>query len=202
MKTATLTVNPPVSPQATPQVLDTTAQDETQPASMLLGMVYDELRRLARAKVARVGPMETLTPTELVHEAYVRLTEGRRTSFEGRRHFFFAADRAMRDILVEKARQKASLKRGRGTVKVTLDGFEIAAPAPRDQVLDLNRALAKLEQASPECAQVVMLSYCGGLTHPEIGEVLGISRATVERRWAHARAWLRQELSGDKGPVA
>jgi len=158
-------------------------------------LVYDELRRLARARIARVGPAETFTPTDLVHETYVRLADGRRDTFEGRRHFFFAAARTMRDILVEKARRKASLKRGGDAVKVTLDGFEVAVGEPRVNLLDLNRALDRLERESPERAHVVMLSYFGGLTHPEIGEVLGISRATVERRWAYARAWLRRELS-------
>lgn len=167
-----------------------------QSAPTLLPQVYDELRRLARARMARVGPGEMLTPTELVHETYLRLADGRRDTFEGRRHFFFAAARAMRDILVEAARRKSSLKRGGGTVQVSLEGAEGAVVAPRLQALDLDRALRKLEGVSPERARVVMLSFFGGLTHPEIGAVLGISRATVERRWGHARTWLRRELAG------
>lgn len=168
---------------------------ELEPADQILPIVYEELRRLARARVSRRGPSETLTPTELVHEAYVRLSRRRRGVFEGRRHFFFAAARAMRDILVEKARRKDSLKRGGGAAKVSLDGVELAVVAPRVNLLDLDRALARLEAESPGRLQVVMLSYFGGLTHPEIAEVLGISRATVERRWAYAKAWLRRELT-------
>ncbi len=168
------------------------------PAALLLPTVYDDLLHLAHARLARFRPSETLSPTDLVHEVYLRLVEGRHARFEGCRHFFFAAARAMRDILVEKTRQKASLKRGGGTVKVMLDDQEIAVAPPRGQVLDLTRALEKLARAYPECARVVRLSYFSGLTHPEIGKALGISRATVERRWARARSWLQRELSARK----
>ncbi len=176
------------------RILDAAARGDSQATAQLLAVVYDELRRLARARLAHLGPNESLTPTELVHEAYLRMV-ARPTSFEGRRHFFFAASRAMRDILVENARRKASSKRGGGYRREEVDGEKIAVETPPEEILDLHLALEKLERESADRAQVVLLSYFGGLTHLEIAEVLGMSRATVERRWTYARSWLRRELS-------
>jgi RNA polymerase sigma factor (TIGR02999 family) len=177
------------------RVLDAVARGEAEPAARLLPLVYDELRRLARSRMARLGPGQTLTPTELVHEAYLRVVDGKRDSFEGRRHFFFAVSRAMRDLLVEGARRRGSLKRGGNYLRLPVDVAELTTVDPQESILDLDFALRKLEQESPERAQVVLLSYFGGLTHPEIAEVLGLSRATVERRWTYARIWLRRALS-------
>jgi RNA polymerase sigma factor (TIGR02999 family) len=175
--------------------LNAVAGGDRQAAAQLLPLVYDELRRIARARMARARPGGTLTPTELVHEAYLRLVGGKASSFEGRRHFFFSASRAMRDITVESARRKASLKRGGDCLRVDLEGAEIAFTTERENVLDLDRALSKLERERPERAQVVQLRYFGGLTEPEIAEVLGLSPATVKRRWKYTRAWLLRELS-------
>ncbi len=166
-----------------------------QSAEEILPLVYDELRHLARARMARLRPGQTVTPTEVVHEAYLRLTGGGTASFEGRRHFFFAASRAMRDIMVERARRKASLKRGGDLRRVDLEGPELALEAPHENVLDVDHALARLERESPERARVVQLAYFAGLTQPEIAEVIGLSLATIERRLSYARAWLRRELS-------
>lgn len=177
------------------QVLDAASHGDSQAAQRLLTMVYDELRRLARNRVARLTPGQTLTPTELVHEAYLRISRGETASFEGRRHFFFAATRAMRDILVENARRKASLKRGGDWLRVDLEGAGVEVAAPREDVMDLDRALGKLECSRPDGARVVQLHYFGGLTIPEIAEVTGTSQATVKRRWSYARAWLQRELS-------
>jgi len=145
--------------------------------------------------MARLGPGQTLTPTELVHEAYLRVVDGKRDSFEGRRHFFFAVSRAMRDLLVEGARRRGSLKRGGNYMRLPVEVAELTTVDPQESILDLDFALRKLERESPERAQVVVLSYFGGLTHPEIAEILGLSRATIERRWSYARIWLRRELS-------
>jgi RNA polymerase sigma factor (TIGR02999 family) len=164
-------------------------------AAHLMPLLYEELRRLAQARVARLGPGQTLSPTELVHETYLRISGGRDYDFEGRRHFFFAASRAMRDILVERVRHKASLKRGGGYLRVAIDGVDVTVAAPREDLLDVDRALAKLEREHPSRARVVELIYFGGLTAPETAEVMGMSLATVERRWSYARAWLRRELS-------
>lgn len=177
------------------RILDSVARGESEPAARLLPLVYDELRRLARARMARLGPGHTLTPTELVHEAYLRVVGGKHDSFEGRRHFFFAVSRAMRDLIVEGARRKGSLKRGGNYLRLPVEAAELAAADAPENILDLDFALKKLERESPDRAQVVLLSYFGGLTHPEIAEVLGLSRATIERRWSYARIWLRRELS-------
>ncbi|HYX23956.1 MAG TPA: ECF-type sigma factor [Thermoanaerobaculia bacterium] len=177
------------------RILDAVARGETDAAARLLPLVYEELRRLARARMARLGPGQTLTPTELVHEAYLRVAGGKHDSFEGRRHFFFAVSRAMRDLIVESARRKGSLKRGGNSLRLSLETAEIAIESPQENVLALDLALQKLERESPDRARVVQLSYFGGLTHPEIAQVLGLSRATVERRWSYARIWLRRELS-------
>jgi RNA polymerase sigma factor (TIGR02999 family) len=180
------------------RILRDTAGGDERAAARLLPLVYEELRRLARARLARHGPDQTLTPTELVHETYLRLA-GRRDGFEGRSHFFFAASRAMRDYMVERVRRKASLKRGGAYSRVPA-ADHVAIAAPREDLLDLERALSKLERESPAASRVVVLSYFGGLTHPEIAEVLGLSRATVERRWVYCRAWLRRELSSSLQP--
>jgi RNA polymerase sigma factor (TIGR02999 family) len=177
------------------RILDAAARGESESAACLLPLVYDELRRLARARMARLGPGQTLTPTELVHEAYLRVVGGKYDSFEGRRHFFFAVSRAMRDLMTEGVRRRGSLKRGGNYQLLPVEITELAAVDPGENVLDLDLALQKLERESPDRAQVVLLSYFGGLTHPEIAEVLGLSRATVERRWSYARLWLRRELS-------
>lgn len=177
------------------RILDAVAHGESDSAACLLPLVYDELRRLARARMARLGPGQTLTPTELVHEAYLRVAGGKRDSFEGRRHFFFAVSRAMRDLITEGVRRRGSLKRGGSYLLLPVEPFELAIVNPKENILDLDFALKKLERESPGRAQVVLLSYFGGLTHPEIAEVLGLSRATVERRWSYARLWLRRELS-------
>jgi RNA polymerase sigma factor (TIGR02999 family) len=174
---------------------DDIAGVESGAAARLLPLVYDQLRSLAKVRLARLGPDQTLTPTELVHETYLRVAAGPRETFEGRRHFFFAASRAMRDIMVESARRKATLKRGGSYDLVPAAADAVAIAPPHDRLLDLDRALRKLERESRERAQVVLLSYFGGLTHPEIAAVLGLSLATVERRWSYSRAWLRRELS-------
>jgi RNA polymerase sigma factor (TIGR02999 family) len=176
-------------------ILDAVACGESASAARLLPLVYDELLRLARARMARLGPGQTLTPTELVHEAYLRVVTGKRECFEGRRHFIFAVSRAMSDLLVEGARRTGSLKRGGNYLRLPVEVAEVTTTYPQENLLDLAFALKKLERESPGQAQVVRLSYFGGLTHPEIAQVLGLSRATVERRWNYARIWLRRQLS-------
>lgn len=182
------------SPPPGDNVQPTVPMEPIEPLAEWLHLVYDELRRLARARIARFGAGQSLTPTELVHEAYLRITSGKPNGFEGRRHFFFAASRAMRDIMVEDVRRRASFKRGGDLRRVDLEDLEIAATL-REDVLDLDRALRKLERESPERAEVVQLSYFAGLTHTEIAETLDLSRATVERRWSYARVWLQRELT-------
>lgn len=165
-------------------------------------MLYEELRRLARSRMSKLAPGQTLDPTELVHEAYLRITQTRSSSFEGRRHFFFVASRAMRDILVERARSKASLKRGGDLWRVELGDWVASTPATADDLVDLGRALDMLEDRFPDHARIVDLRYFCGLELLEIAGVTELSLATVKRRWAFARAWLQRELGSAPARVA
>jgi RNA polymerase sigma factor (TIGR02999 family) len=172
-------------------ILDAIAQGDPQAAEQLLPLVYDELRRLAAQKLAHEAPGQTLSATALVHEAYLRLvgTDPARP-WDGRAHFFGAAAEAMRRILIEQARRKHRAKHGGDRRRVDLDEA-VAAPGPRDDLL----ALERLAQHAPQKAELVKLRFFAGLTLPEAAAVLGISRATAERHWTYARAWLYAELT-------
>lgn len=174
---------------------DAAVSGGSQTAAQLLPLAYDELLRLARTRMGRARPGETLTPTELVHEAYLRMAGGQASCFEGRRHFFFSASRAMRDVTVEIARRKTSLKRGGDYLQVELGEAEIVSTTPRENVMDLDRALLKLKRERPDRAQVVDLRYFGGLTEAKIAVAMGLSLATVKRRLGYVHAWLLRELS-------
>jgi len=174
---------------------DAAVSGGSQTVAQLVPLVYDELLRLARARMGRVRPGETLTPTELVHEAYLRMAIGQTSCFEGRRHFFFSASRAMRDVTVEIARRNTSLKRGGDYLRVELEEAEIVSTTPRENVMDLDRALSKLKRERPDRAQVVDLRYFGGLTEAKIAVAMGLSLATVKRRLRYVHAWLLRELS-------
>jgi len=163
-------------------------------AEALLGVLYDELRDLARARLRRIPPGQTLQPTALVHEAYLRLVEGGATSFEGRKHFFFAAARAMRDIVVERSRHKASLKRGGGRPHTAHEPPAIELNVDPVRVLEIDEALARFEALDPEAAQVVTLRFFTGMTNEQAADVIGVSVSTIERRWRVARAWLGREI--------
>ncbi len=160
----------------------------------LLPIVYDELRRMAGARLQNERPDHTLSPTALVHEAYLRLAQGQIT-FEGRHHFFAVAARAMRHILVDHARRRKAGKRG-GQYRVTLDP-EVADPGPTDpdEVLDVDRALDRLATIDPRQAELVELRYFVGLSIEETATAQGTSPATVKRDWLLARAWLARELA-------
>jgi RNA polymerase sigma factor (TIGR02999 family) len=181
-------------------ILRATARGDRDAAEQLLSLVYEDLRRLAASRVARLPPGQNLQPTALVHEAYLRVMGGVAPTFENRRHFFFVASRAMRDILVEDARRKASLKRGGSQRRV--EGSDPRIEAPTADMLDLDCALRKLKRESPERARVVQLRFFTGMSHRETADVLGLSVPTVERRWRYARAWLRRELQrGSPAPA-
>lgn len=160
----------------------------------LLRLVYDELRRLAQARMAGLTAGQTLQPTALVHEAYLRMTGRENPGWENRRHFFFAASRAMRDILVEQARRKSGPKRGGDVGREELDEFAAAIAPPSDEVLSLHTALDELERHDPHKAKIVQLRYFGGLTMAEIADVLGESEATIFRHWRFARTWLKLQF--------
>jgi RNA polymerase sigma factor (TIGR02999 family) len=168
---------------------------DTEAAARLFPLVYDELRRLARARMAHLRPGQTLQPTALVHEVYLRLVGKRGLPFASRRHFFFAAARAMRDILVERARRKAGPKRGGGRRRVELsDDLAIQEP-PADEVLALHAAVQELEARDPVKGQIVNLRYYAGMTVKETAQVLGVSERTVHRHWVFIKAWLKARLS-------
>jgi RNA polymerase sigma factor (TIGR02999 family) len=180
------------------RLVDAAAAGDPKAAAELLPLVYDELRKLAKARIAAEPAGQTLEPTALVHEAYLRLvgTEPGR-NWNGRGHFFAAAAEAMRRILVEKARRKRRLRHGRDVQLQSLDSIDPAAvSAPLDSIdlLALNDALGRLEQTAPRKAELVKLRYFAGLTVPEAAGILGISKSTAEADWTYAKAWLKREM--------
>lgn len=168
---------------------------DSKAASELLPLVYAELHQLARARMANQPAGHTLQPTALVHEAYLRIAGDSAVSFEGRQHFFFAAARAMRDILVEQARRKAGPKRGGGLHRQELNEACAVLEPPSENVLAVNEALAELESQDPLKAQIVLLRYFTGLTMDETAAVLGVPERTLDRQWRYIRAWLMKRLS-------
>jgi RNA polymerase sigma factor (TIGR02999 family) len=168
---------------------------DRQAAADLLPLVYAELHRLARARLAGQPPGQTLQPTALVHEAYLRVAGDSNVTWEGRRHFFFAAARAMRDILVEQARRKAGPKHGGGRRREELDEACAVLQPPSDDVLAVHEALEELEARDPLKAQIILLRYFTGLTMDETAAILGIPERTLDRHWRYLRAWLMKRLS-------
>jgi RNA polymerase sigma factor (TIGR02999 family) len=165
----------------------------------LLQTVYAELRRLAASKLARERPGQTLEPTALVHETYLRLLGGQPVRWENRGHFFAAAAEAMRRILVEAARRKARLKHGGGRQRCESDEADAIVPPTSLDLLALDEALEKLALEDPVKSKLVQLRYFAGLSVEQAGEVLGISRATADRYWRYARAWLFDAIEGHAG---
>jgi RNA polymerase sigma factor (TIGR02999 family) len=169
-------------------------------AEQLLPLVYDELRRLAAHRLAHEAPGQTIQPTALVHEAYLRLVDDDvGAHWCGRDHFFAAAARSMRRILVENARRKHSLKRGGDMTRRALDEVELLAPDLNEDVLALDEALTELASVDRAAADLVQLRYFGDQSMPEAARILGISQRTAERLWTYARAWLRQRI-GEAAP--
>ena len=184
------------------RILSAIEQGELCSSEELLPLVYDELRKLATQRMSHESPDHTLQPTALVHEAYMRLVDVERAPhWKSRGHFFGAAAQAMRRILVEAARSKGRVKRGGGQRRVSWTSMEAAVSADPDELLALDEALGRLEQADPESVTLVNLRYFAGLTMPQAAEALGIPLRTAERTWAYARTWLLRELSlGDTEP--
>jgi RNA polymerase sigma factor (TIGR02999 family) len=164
-------------------------------AAQLLPLVYNELRKLAQDRMARLPPGQSLQPTALVHEVYLRLMGKHTLPLENRRHFFFAAARAMRDILVEQARRKAGPRRGGGRRRVELSEQVAVIEPPSEDVQDLHEALGELEQLDPLKARIVDLRYFAGMNMKEAAEVLGLSERTLHRHWRFIKAWLKRRLA-------
>ena len=182
------------------RILSRIEQGDRSAAGELLPLVYDELRKVAAARLHCEKPGQTLQATALVHEAYLRLAgESREEPWRGRRQFFAAAAEAMRRILVENARRKKSLKRGGDLQRHPLEAVEIEAKRPPEEVLALHDALDRLAEQDSTKAELVKLRYFVGMTIPEAADVLGISPSNVDRQWAYARAWLHQEMTKGDG---
>jgi len=171
-------------------MLQAVARGERQASSDLLPLVYEELRQLAGARMAREMSGQTLQPTALVHEAWLRLVGDGHRSWENRAHFFGAAAEAMRRILIENARRKSRLKRGGGQVRVDIDEVELAATTPDDKILLIDEALERLQSEDADKAKIVVLKFFGGLTNQEVAQSLNVTERTVERQWAFAKAWM------------
>ncbi len=180
------------------RILSAIEQGDPQAAEQLLPLVYDELRKLATQKLAQEQPGQTLQPTALVHEAYLRLLDQEQAQrWNSRGHFFAAAAEAMRRILVESARRRSRLKHGRQRQRVDLDSGCLVSAAPSFDLLALDEALSRLAETEPTKAELVKLRFFAGLTMPEAAAALGISLATAERYWTFAKSWLYAELAGD-----
>lgn len=183
-------------PQEITRALAALGAGEERARERLLEVVYDELRALARARMARERRDHTLQPTALVHEAYLRLLGAGDQRWENRAHFFAAAAEAMRRVLVEAARSRLARKRGGDPLRVSLGDVATPTELAPEELLDLDRALARLGKLDAQMARVVELRYFTGLSIPETAEVLGASPRTVQRLWRAARAWLQVEAGG------
>ncbi len=168
-------------------------------AESLLPLVYEELRRLAAARMSLEAAGQTLQPTALVHEAWLKLVHDGGRTWENRSHFYRAAAIAMRRILVDRARQKSSLKRAGGWQRVDIENLDLAAASPDEHLLLIEESLQRLESEDPESAEVVMLKFFSGLTNKETASTLGISEATIERRWSFAKVRLFQMIRECQG---
>jgi RNA polymerase sigma factor (TIGR02999 family) len=179
---------------AVTQILQSIEQGDPRAADELLPLVYEELRKLAGAKMAGEAPNQTLQPTALVHEAWLRLAGNGEAKFANRSHFFAAAAEAMRRILIEKARRKRAVRHGGDQQRVNLEDLELAAREEDDEILAVHEAIDKLAAQNKVEAEVVKLRYFVGMTIDETAQVLGISVRTADSYWAHARAWLFREI--------
>jgi RNA polymerase sigma factor (TIGR02999 family) len=182
------------------QILSATTRGDREAAHELLPLLYDELRSLARARMALLAPGQTLQATALVHEAYLKLVGSTDPGWDGRGHFFAAASRAMRQILVDQARRKGAVKHGGDRRRLDIDDVDLVLDGPGDDVVALNEALEKLESEDPRKAQIVMLRQFAGLRREEVAAALGISVRTVDREWNYSIARLHQLMteSGNK----
>ncbi len=176
------------------QLLNGPAAGEPQAADQLLLLVYDELRKLAAAKMAHEAPGQTLQPTALVHEAWLRLAGQADPSWQNRRHFFSAAAEAMRRILIERARHRRRHKHGGGLQRVNVDELDLATTTDDDTLLLVNEALDKLNVVDPVGAELIRLRFFAGLSNVDAAELINLPERTAKRTWAYARAWLYEEL--------
>ena len=179
-------------------ILSAIEQGDPKAAEQLLPLVYEELRKLAAQKMAQEAPGQTLQPTALVHEAYLRLVGGERAlHWDNRGHFFAAAAEAMRRILVENARRRERLKRGGGRARIDVEQCDLAAPQKPEELVALDAALTRLAVADPKAAELVKLRYFAGLSLKRAAEMLGVAPRTADFLWAYAKAYLLKEMQGE-----
>jgi RNA polymerase sigma factor (TIGR02999 family) len=176
------------------RILDRVQQGDPAAAEELLPLVYQELRKLAAQKMARELPAQTLQPTALVHEAWLRLIGTEDVKWNGRAHFFGAAAEAMRRILIDSARRRRAQRHGGGKAKLDIDQIEVAAPVKDEELLVISEALEKFAARDKQKAELIKLRYFVGVTIEEAAEILGISTATANRWWNYSRAWLYEEI--------
>lgn len=176
------------------QILGALQQGDPKAAGELLPLVYQELRRLAAFKMANESPGQTLQPTALVHEAWLRLVGAQQQTWQNRAHFFGAAAEAMRRILIDRARRRHAQRHGGGQQRLDIQDVEVAADAKDEELMAVHEALDKFAAQDAQKAELVKLRYFAGLTIEEAAQVLGISEPTAKRRWAYSRAWLFREF--------
>jgi RNA polymerase sigma factor (TIGR02999 family) len=183
------------------RILQTASGSGNLVSAELLPLVYDELRNLAKKRMSKAGPGQTLQATALVHEAWIKLSGDEERSWSDRSHFFRAAAQAMRHILVDRARAKASLKRGGhpDMVEISVHGLDVANTTLDERVLLVDEMLNRLEQEDPESVRVISLKFFGGLTNKEIAAMDGVAERTVERHWAYAKTRLYQMIQREMG---
>jgi RNA polymerase sigma factor (TIGR02999 family) len=180
------------------RILKGLAEGDESAVDRLFSAVYDELRRLAAARLGRERPGQTLEATALVHEAYVKLLGGEARQYQNRGQFFSAAAEAMRRILIDRARRKKRKRHGGGRARLDLQQLDLASPPPDEELLALDEALDLLENEDPVKARLVKLRFYAGLTLEQAAAALGLSRATCSRYWTYARAWLYHQVAGDE----
>ena len=182
------------------RILNQIEDGDPSAGERLIPLIYEELRKLAAAKVAMEQPGQTVQATSLVHDAYIRLVDVEQAQhWDSRGHFFSAAAEAMRRILIENARRKKRIKHGGERQRQELLDVPFRSGIPVNDLLDLDDAIAKFQLEEPEKAEVVRLRFFAGLNHEQVGEVLGVSAITARRHWRYARAWLRREMGRDPG---
>ena len=178
------------------RILDRAQADDPKAAEVLLPLVYEELRKLAAVRMAQEAPGQTLQPTALVHEAWLRLVGDGPQRWNSRGHFFGAAAQAMRRILIDRARERQARRHGGSLARVNVDAVEVAAPQSDQRLLAVNEALERFEAVDPAAAELVKLRCFIGLSMPEAAEALNLPLRSAERSWAYARAWLTVEMRG------
>lgn len=171
--------------------------DDPRASEEILPLVYNDLRRHAGAQMAQEAPGQTLQPTALVHEAWLRLIGAGNQRWQNRSHFFGAAAEAMRRILIETARRKARMKRGGGLVHLDVDAVDLAETTPEEKMLLIDDAVERLQAEDPERAKIVVMKFYGGFTNEEVATSLGVTERTVERHWAFAKAWLFRSIRAE-----